>query len=266
VPGLRDRLAISLRVSCLLATRTLPVSEMVGEELVSRGIPANRIQVLRSAVEAAESQQSPREEARARLGYRDEDLVVATVGRADPVKGWDVLLRAFVEARRSLPHARLLLAGSVDAPNERTFHGDLMRLTVEHGAAEAVRFTGRLPTVADVLGAADVFVLPSRSEGHSLALVEAIRAGLPCVASAVGGAPELIAPGVNGLVVARNDARALADAIVLLGRDKALRARLGAAARAGLRMPTPDEHALALQQIYRTLLRAGDPARFVATT
>lgn len=257
-PTLRERAAVSLRLSCLLANRILPVSEMVGEELVRKGIRASKIRVLHSAVEPGGNEPSPRAVARARLGCAEGDFVIATVGRADPVKGWDLLIRAFGEVRQAIPNATLLLAGGIESASESGFRAELDRIARAHSVSSAVRYTGRLPNVSDVLGAADAFVLPSRSEGHSLALVEALRAGLPCVSTAVGGGPELIRDGRNGWLVPREDAGALARAILKLGGDPEGRARMAAAAREGLRMPTPDEHAQALYDVY-TSLRARQP-------
>lgn len=260
-PGLKERIAISLRVSCALATRTLPVSELVADELVRKGIPRSRIQVLLSAVEPGENVPTPRDRARAALGVAPDVILIAAVGRADPVKGWDLLLRSFASASGRVPGLQLLLVGSVGAPQEAAFKAQLDRLIAELGIGAAVRFTGHLPTIADVLGAADVFALPSRSEGHSLALVEALRAGLPCVASNVGGAPELIRQGENGMLFARGDERALADALVALAADASLRSRIAAAARWGLRMPTPAEHSKALFDLYTELLSRHAPRR-----
>lgn len=255
-PTFQERLAVSLRLSCFLATRTLPVSNMVARELIEKGIAPGRIQVLLSAVEPGESVPTRRDEARAAFDCAPGEILVAAVGRADRVKGWDVLLRAFASARGRVPSVRLLLVGSAAAAAERSFKAELDRFVEAQALARSVRFTGHLPSIADVLGAADIFVLPSRSEGHSLALVEALRAGLPCIASSVGGAPELIRHGENGLLVARGDERELADAIVALASDDGRRRRMADAARNGLNMPTPEQHSQALFDIYVDLLRS----------
>ena len=262
-PGLRDRLAPSLRLSTLLATRTLPISQAMLDELVAKGIPASRLSLLRLPVEEG-TRPSPREDARARFGYGDGDLVILTIGRSARVKGWDVLLRAFATVHAVNPRARLLLVGGTDNPDERDGYAELQQFVVERGLASAVTFTGRLSSVAEPLGAADVFVLPSRSEGYSLALVEALRAGLPCISSAsVAGALELIADGRNGLIVPREDDAALARVILELTGDPARMRAFAAAAPHGVAAPTPAEHSDALYRLYRSLLQ-GRQARAVS--
>src|SRR5439155_26579608 len=96
---------------------------------------------------------------------------------------------------------------------------------------QAFAFLGHRDDVAERLADADIFVLPSRSEALPNAVIEAMAAGLPIVASAVGGILELIDDGRTGLLAATGDARALADQIGRLMNDPALAARLGAAAR-----------------------------------
>jgi glycosyltransferase involved in cell wall biosynthesis len=255
-PGLRDRVAISLRVSTSLATRTLPISEAMRQELIDKGIPASRLQLLHLPVEAPSAVRPLRADARARLGYAADHFVILTIGRAAPVKGWDILLRAFDIVHRQNPAARLLLVGGVDAADERELYADLQRLAAERGLDPFVRFTGRLADVSDPLSAADLFVLPSRSDGFALALVEALRAGLPCMASSsVAGALELIVNGRNGLIFPREDAATLARMILDLAADPALRTALAAAAP-DVAVPTLAEHSEALYRLYTSLLHA----------
>jgi glycosyltransferase involved in cell wall biosynthesis len=155
--------------------------------------------------------------------------VVLSVGRLDPVKGHDVLLHAFARVLPDVPPARLVIVGAGG------FRGTLERLASALGIAARVTFAGELPA-ADVraqMAGARVFVLPSRSEGLPLAPLEAMAAGLPVVATRVGGVPEAIAPG-SGVLVPAEDPAALAGALreVLvhrgLGDDLAARGRVQA--------------------------------------
>ena len=104
-----------------------------------------------------------------------------------------------------------------------------------------------------MLADADIFAFPSRSDGQGLALTEALAAGLPCVAAASGGIPELITDSHNGLLVAREDVRALAGALRLLAEDTVLRQRLASAARESARRFDMDVYADRLIGIYREL-------------
>jgi glycosyltransferase involved in cell wall biosynthesis len=251
---LRDRAAIALRLSCLLATRILPVSGAVGDELVRKGIPRRKIEVMFSPVQNDPGPRPPRAEARRSLGLEPEHVAIVSVGRAAEVKGWDVLLDAFGRIAPRVPNARLVLAG--DAESDRDFRARLDDLIVRHNLSHRVCFTGHRPVIAPILAAADLFVLPSRSEGHALALVEALQAGLPAVASRAGGSPEIIQPGVNGLLFEREDAAGLAERLLQLLDDDDLRHRLAAhaAASSARIMPTPEEHSAALLELYSKLL------------
>jgi glycosyltransferase involved in cell wall biosynthesis len=255
-PRLRDRLAMSLRLSTFLATRTLPISQAMQQELIDKGIPASRLHLLQLPVET-NTAPSPRAAARARFGYVPDDLVILAIGRSARVKGWDVLLRAFAAVHAANPRARLLLVGGTDNPDERELHEELRRFIDQRDLGPFVTFTGRLANISDPLGAADLFVLPSRSEGYSLALVEALRAGLPSIASSsVAGALELIVDGHNGLIFPREDDAALARIILDVTADSALMRALASTAPRDVGAPTLDEHSEALYRLYGSLLAA----------
>lgn len=251
-PTLYDRLAIAVRVSCLLATRVLPVSGAVRDELVGLGVRAGKCVVFPNPL--PEARNANREQARAQLGYRGDELVIATVGHAVPVKGWDVLLKAFQRVASKLARARLLLVGSTSAADERPCFQHLQELIDNFELAGRVQFAGHVPDVATALSAADVFAIPSRSEGYCNALLEAMSAGLPCVSTRVGVAEEAIRPGENGLLVQRGDVPGLADALLTLGRDPDLGRRFGLSAENTRVTCSPEEYAQRLVDLYASLL------------
>lgn len=134
-----------------------------------------------------------------------------SVGRLAPVKGLDLLIAAFAEVRARFPRARLEIIGGGEE-EER-----LRALARQRGVADAVAFTGPLPppAVRDRLRRAFAFVLPSRSEGMPLALIEAMATGLASIATRVGGVPEVLAPQA-GVVVAPERADLLAEAMAAM--------------------------------------------------
>jgi succinoglycan biosynthesis protein ExoA len=152
------------------------------------------------------------------------EVVVAAVGRLVAAKGLDVLLRAWARVSRTSPRARLHLIG--DGP----LRAELER-TVGELDLPRVTFVGSVNDVPDRLRGADVYVSASRTEGMSNAIVEAMGAGLPIVATRVGGATDLIEHGRHGLLIAAEDEGALAEALLELTEDPGLRERLGRAAR-----------------------------------
>ena len=109
----------------------------------------------------------------------------------------------------------------------------------ELGLAGRVHFLGQRRDIPDLLSALDIFVLPSHSEGVSLALLEAMAAGLPVIATAVGGLPEVVTDGENGLLIPPKDPEALAQALARLLADPALAKKLGENARRTWKRITP---------------------------
>ena len=196
------------------------------EHLLRRiGRPAQYVTVPSGVDTAALRAAAPaREDARARLGVLPDEFVVAALGRFVPVKGFDLLVAALPRLAQSSPGARLLLIG--DGPERER----LAAMATDLGVSGRVTITGATRDVAAYLAAADVFAAPSRNEGMGRALVEAMALGLPVVGAAVGGIPAVVADGVCGRLVPAGDVGALAEALVDLAEDGALRAKLGAAA------------------------------------
>jgi len=178
-----------------------------------------------------------RDEMRREIGLGGGDVAIGAVGRLVPVKGLAFLVEAFAEIAPSHPSLSLHLIG--DGP----LRGELETLAAGRGVGGRVRFHGEQDEPRRFLPAFDIFVLPSLSEGLPNALLEAMACGLPCVASKVGGIPE-IGPDAGVEYVAPGDARALARAIDALVRDAGRRARDGAAAARTARTRFPLERML----------------------
>jgi glycosyltransferase involved in cell wall biosynthesis len=179
--------------------------------------------------------------------------LILFLGRIEDAKGIAELLKAFAALRASVPDAELVCAGAggIEAAARQA---DML------GIDDAVRFPGWLG--ADEkrawLRRAGVFVLPSHAEGLPMSLLEAMAAGLPVVASAVGGIPDVVQHGVNGLLVAPGDEVDLLRALRRMLRDPRRAATLGAAARETVRARHAPEQVLArLGEIYAGLGAAG---------
>jgi len=183
---------------------------------------------------------------------------VLFLGRIEDAKGVPELLKAFAVLRMQVPDAELVCAGAgaVEAAAGRA---------AALGIADAVRFPGWLGEAQKRawLARTAVFVLPSRAEGLPMSLLEAMAAGVPVVASAVGGIPDVVKHGVNGLLVAPGDPVDLVRALRRVFRDPPLAAKLGAAARETVRTGYTPERVLArLGEVYAALgVEAARPAR-----
>lgn len=163
---------------------------------------------------------------------RTENAVrILFVGRLEPRKGIDTLLRAIPRVLSECPGANFLVAG--EAANGDDPAGEFFRRCGVTGARERVRFLGCVEdaTLEDLFASSDIFVAPSRYESFGLVYLEAMAHGKPVVACRAGGASSVVVDSETGLLVPPEDAGALADALTRLAGDASLRARLGAAAR-----------------------------------
>ncbi len=207
--------------------RVVAISGETEAELRAHGFAAERIARIPNGVDPARFVPAPEPEAvRQRVGLGPETVLF--LGRLDAQKALDVVLDAWVRVTARRPTAHLVLAGEGPA---RTALEEKVR---ESGIANRVSFLGARPDPESLLQASQVFVLPSRSEGMSNALLEAMATGLPCVASRISGNTDLIEHGLTGLLAPPGDAATLADALCALLEDGNLRNRLGTAARAAV--------------------------------
>jgi glycosyltransferase involved in cell wall biosynthesis len=165
-----------------------------------------------------------REQWRNKNGFSSDDLLFVCVARFYPQKNHKTLLEAFSSGPAANPRAKLLLAGDGYLRDE--VEAQVRRL----GLSEKVFLLGRREDVPELLAACDAFVLASLWEGNPLSVMEAMAAGLPCVVTAVGGVPELVAHERQGLVVAPGDAAAFSGAWLRLANDTSLRGEMGIAA------------------------------------
>jgi glycosyltransferase involved in cell wall biosynthesis len=205
------------------------VAEPVGSFLRDRvGIPADKITVIPNGVDV-ERFETAKPVDRREWRCAQSDVLIACVGRLSPEKGQEVLLEAFGLLAQRHPAAQLIIVGD-GLQRDR-----LRRLAEDFGIQEAVRWLGTRSDVPNVLAACDVVVLPSHHEGLPLVALEAMAAGKPVVATAIGALPTLIQEGRTGRLVPPGRADALAVALEPLIADADARARMGAEGRARVR-------------------------------
>jgi glycosyltransferase involved in cell wall biosynthesis len=215
------------------------------------GVDPNRVGVIHNAVDFGQlDTTATRHELRARLGLPADVLVAGVIARLTDQKGHAYLLEAFA-SHPALATMHLLIVGA------GPLRGDLDALTRAHGLDDRVHFVGARRDLGDLLSVMDIFVLPSLWEGLPLAMVLAMGGGLPVVATAVAGIPEVVTDEVTGLLVAPADAAALGRALARLGASRAERERLGAAGRAYV-LPRfgVDVYVRAMSSLYEELLAA----------
>lgn len=200
-----------------------PVAESIKPPRWMPWMTAPAVEVMHHGIDEARVRRGPdaRVKARRTLGLGEADLVLGTVGNLRPQKDHHSLLVAFRLLPDLVSPTRLVIVGSGPLEDE------LRRQVTRHGLEQRVLLAGSRDDVQEILPAFDVFVLSSVYEGLSIALLEAMAAGLPAVVTRVGGMPDALTDGMDGLLVPPRDPEALAAAIERLLRDEPLRRQLG---------------------------------------
>ncbi len=185
---------------------------------------------------------------RKHLGLSLDGQVVGSVGRLEPVKGYDTFLRAAALLRARQPTPHFLLAGEGEEESR------LKHLARELRVEDRVLFLGWQKEIPDILSALDLFVLPSRNEGMGRTLVQAMAMGKPIVATRVGGVPEVLGEGEAGLLVPPDDPVQLAQAIEQLLDDTELARKLGEAGKRRAPAYSAERMVAQIESLYESLL------------
>lgn len=233
------------RAAYACAHRVIANSRAASDRLRLEGVSSRKIAVIPNGVDTdafrGTTMTSERDGARLPRRTRRRVLMVANLR---PEKGHDILIDAATLVLRSVPDATFALAG--DGPERDR----LMSHAERRGVAGAFSWLGHRDDVAAIMEASDIFVLPSRTEAFPNALLEAMAAGLPCVATRVGGIPEIISDNRTGLLVRVDDSAGLADALCRLMSDEALSSDLSAAARRAASRYSFERMTMAFEAVY----------------
>ncbi len=206
--------------------RVVVNSEAARQSLLHEGLSAKMVRIVRNGVDLQQFQSNGnRQSARRRWGWGAESPLIGVIANLRPEKGHIILLKAIPAILERFPQAHFLFAG----PGE--IEGQLRNYVTMNGLDSHVTFLGDFYGIPDLLAALDVVVLPSTSESMPNVVLEAMSAGRPVIASAVGGCLELIDHDRTGLLFPTGDSRALAEQIVMLLSRPERRAELGRAAR-----------------------------------
>jgi L-malate glycosyltransferase len=217
---------------CLrLADHIVVNAEAIKRDLIQRGYDAKRLSVIPNGIDCERFRLPGRAEAvRREWNIPPGAPVVGVLARLLRIKGQEVFLRAAALIAAKHPHARFVIVGGNNIDHD--YEGELKRLAGRLGLDDRVLFTGFRVDVPDLLASLSIVVSPSLGlEGLSNSLLESMAAGVPVVATRVGGTPEIVEDGVTGLLVTPGDVDGLAAAISRLLDDKTTATRLGQSAR-----------------------------------
>jgi glycosyltransferase involved in cell wall biosynthesis len=240
--------AIYGRVERWLARRSkalIAVSQDEANHALGLGIDPKLVHVVPNGIEPTEF--PARDLARRKLTLSADDLVIGFVGRLVPQKAPDLLLDAFAKIAARVPRARLVIVGS--GPLEAALRQRIEQL----GLQTRVHMTGDEVAIA-LMPAFDIFCLSSRYEGMTYVLLEALLAGLPIVATQVGGVSLCVAEDANGLIVQPGDALGLAEALASLANDETTRRRYASASLVQAQRFTADRMVEKTVAVYESIV------------
>lgn len=243
---------VAYRLMSRLPDRVFAVSEEVRQHcVVVDRIKSSRVETIYNGIDIADWDPV------VKLDRPSGSFVVTTVGNIRRVKGHDIFIKAAASVAAKFPQASFNIAGAVLEPD---YFLELQTLIRDLNLSDRFHFVGGVANLREHLSTSDIFVLPSRSEGFSNAIVEAMGASLPVVATDVGGNAEAVKDGVNGLIVPSEDPAALAEAIIRLLSDPSKARAMGAAGKklASERFTT-DAMMHQITLAYASLLAEGAP-------
>jgi glycosyltransferase involved in cell wall biosynthesis len=221
--------------------QVVTVSAYLRSELIGWKLRPERVSIVPNGVELKLATRSEGLETRHELGLAPDDCIVGSVGRLEPAKGHLYLLEAIARLLPRWPQTQCVLVG------EGRLHKTLLQHAKRLGLNDHVHITGFQNDIPRFLEAFDIFALPSLTEGIPFALLEACACAKPVVASRVGGVPEVITDGQDGLLVEPGDVAGLAAAINTLLSDRKLSGRLGELAKLNMA-----EHFSLADMVHRT--------------
>ncbi len=214
------------------ANEIIAVSEEIREELIKAGISKGRVIVIQNAVDWNMSDRiflENRRKTRKLYDIGGEEILIGYVGRLSEEKGLRYLIEAVSELKKFGLEVRIVIIG------EGPGRSEIERWVMERGISNSVIFAGFQRDIKKWLPSIDIFVLPSLTEGTPIALLEAMAAGLPVVASAVGGIPEVVNSGKNGILIPPANPGELVNALLTVSKNDRLRKSLSKVAKETIR-------------------------------
>ena len=219
-----NRLMPSTRITCWFANRILAISDAAKQEICIQVGANNKVFTVNVPVELdVFNHIYGAEKIRDEFNFQKSDYVITAVGHFVEVKGWDIAVPAFAKVCENIPNAKLLLVGK---KTSESYYQKICSQIKSFDLKDKVMFAGNRSDIPDILTASDLFVFPSRSEGAGASLVEAMAAGIPCIATDTGGIPEIIKDGRSGLLFERGNSDELAEKIIRVILDVDLQTQL----------------------------------------
>jgi glycosyltransferase involved in cell wall biosynthesis len=214
------------RVTSFMVDHYVTVSESIKEYILhTTKKPAKNVCVIYNGIDLKREHNLQANTIKEYFDIEDKDRLLVTVGRLNIQKGHCYLFQAISKVRREISNVKLLVVGEGEEEKKLKNLVELLDLT------STIFFAGLRDDIEGILSISELFVFPSLWEGMPNALLEAMAAGKPVIATTVGGVPEIVVPGKTGLLIPPNDSDALAHAIIELLLNKSKARKMGDAAR-----------------------------------
>lgn len=218
------------------------------------GFPHEKITAIVNGVDTERFSPKPeiKQDIRKKLGLKKNSLCIGTVGSLRSVKNHSLLISACKTISSNFDQVEVLIVG------EGPLESHLIQEVKTLGLSEKIHFAGGQPNIPEILSTLDIFVLPSLSEGMPNAVLEAMACGIPVIATSVGGVPEVIEDGKNGILITSKDKESLIQALTKLIQDREKRYRLGVEGRRRVLSHFSLKKMVSeYQTLYESLMRVG---------
>lgn len=182
-------------------------------------------------------------------GLKKQDIIIGTIGSLNIQKDTATLIKAMPRVITKLPKAKLVIVGSGPLKHK------LQKLTQKLGISQNVIFAGVIKEIPGILQIFTVFVLPSRSEAFGISILEAMKAGVPVIATNVGGIPEIITNNRNGILIEAGDSKTLASSIIRLVNDRKLQQKFSKAGEETIKNFSINKMVQATVKVYKDLTK-----------
>ena len=243
------------------ARRVVANSKAVANVFAESGVSTELIEVIYSPIDVesfAATGKEAREILRTEWSITQDVFLIGIVGQIQDSKGHEELVQAAPVVISRVPRTNFVVVGSAFTDASRSFLAQLKRLIDELGLSGYFRFTGFRDDIPAVMRALDLLVVPSRIEPFRRVVVEGLAAGLPVIGTRVGGIPEILEDGENGVLVPHQLPEALAEAIVRLARDSNLRVTLAQRGPQSAQRFSVERHVAQVQTLYGSILGGGE--------
>ncbi len=215
----RQMILFSLKSS----KKIIAVSADLSSKITQMGINPKKILVLRNAVDINRFKPNNGTKMRNKYGFKENETLLLFIGHLEPFKGIFELLDAFYEISKKNQNVKIIIIGEGHAEKK------IKETVAKYNLSDYITFTGKISpeTIQNFYQMADIFVLPSYTEGLPLVVIEAMACGLPVVASCVGGIPEIVKNNINGFLVPPRNKEKLTQKLEFLINDEKLRKKFG---------------------------------------